>query len=184
MSTLTYLKSFIKDKKVASVTPSSKFCVKRVCKKIDFDRKNIIVEYGPGTGVYSRYLLERLTPESELILIETNDKFVEKLREMNDPRVTVHQESVEHLRALLGESYRGKVNYIISGIPFSFLEEGVKMNILDVSRQFLAPDGKFLAYQTSGHLKEPLRETFGNLRTEMEWLNIPPMMIYEAVKGE
>ncbi len=181
-STITYLKSFIKDKDVASVTPSSKFLIRKVCNPINFDNDNVIVEYGTGTGVFADYLLNHLTPGSTLILFETNEKFYEKLQDIDDPRVEVYNESVEHVKSLLGSRFENKVDYVISGIPFSFLEPKAKSSILNQTKEMLKPGGKFLAYQTSGHLKEPLQETFESLSTEMEFLNVPPMMVYEATK--
>lgn len=181
-STITYLKSFIKDKDVASVTPSSKFLIRKVCKPINFNKDNVIIEYGTGTGVFAEYLLNHLSPDSRLILFETNEKFYEKLQEICDPRVEVYNESVEHVKSLLEGRYLNKVDYVISGIPFSFLEPKTKASILSQTKEMLKPGGKFLAYQTSGHLKDPLKATFENLSTDMEFLNVPPMMVYEATK--
>jgi phospholipid N-methyltransferase len=84
---------------------------------------------------------------------------------------------------VLPEDFIGQTDFIISGIPFSFLNEDTKSSILDQSLQLLRGGGKFLAYQTSGHLKEPLQETFGNVKTDWEWRNIPPMTVYEAKKN-
>ena len=181
-STLTYLKNFIKDKDVASVTPSSKLLIKRVCGYIDFSKDNIIVEYGAGTGVFAKYLLNHLTPGSDLILFETNVDFYRKLQEICDPRVQVFNDSVEHVIELLQGKYLKEVDYVISGIPFSFLDPESKISILMQTRELLRSGGKFLAYQTSGHLKDPLQEVFGNVSTELEFLNVPPMMVYESVK--
>lgn len=181
-STITYLKNFIKDKDVASITPSSKLLIKRVCGHINFNKDNIIVEYGAGTGVFSKFLLNRLTPDSKLILFETNPEFYKKLQDIYDPRVRVLNDSVEHVKELLQDNYFNKVDCVISGIPFSFLNPETKSSILIQTKEMLKPGGSFLAYQTSGHLKEPLKEVFGNVNTEFEFLNVPPMMVYEAVK--
>lgn len=183
-NTIKYLKNFIRDKDVASVTPSSKFCVRRVCDHIDFKKDNIIIEYGAGTGVFSDYLLSHLSDRSELILFETNNEFFEKLEEIEDSRVKAYNDSVEHIKRFLNGQYEGRVDYIISGIPFSFLNDETKETILEHTWEMLKPGGKFLAYQTSGHLKDPLRRVFGNVQTEVEFLNVPPMMIYEARKKE
>ncbi|MDX1636629.1 MAG: methyltransferase [Balneolaceae bacterium] len=181
-STITYLKSFIKDKDVASVTPSSKLLIRRVCGPIDFEEDNVILEYGAGTGVFAEYLLERLTSGSKLVLFETNERFYEKLQDISDPRVEVYNESVEHVKSRLRERFLGQVDYIISGIPFSFLEPDTKSSILTQAREMLREGGKFLAYQTSGHLKDPLRDVFGTISTQFEFMNVPPMVVYEATK--
>lgn len=182
MSTLAYLKSFFKDKDVASVTPTSRFCVRRVCQPIDFSKDLNIVEYGAGSGVFSRYLLENMSADSRLFLFETNELLFEKLQELRGARVTLFDSSVEHVSRLLPEEMVGEVDYIISGIPFSFLDEPTRTSILQQSLDILRVGGEFLAYQTSGHLKEPLQQTFGNVHTGWEWRNIPPMTVYEAVK--
>jgi len=183
MSTLTYLKSFFKDKDVASVTPTSQFCVRHVCEPINFHEDISIVEYGAGAGVFSKYLLTHMTLDSRLYLFETNELLFKKLKEeIRDTRATFFDQSVEFVNELLPEEEIGTVDFIISGIPFSFLDDKTKTSILDQSHKLLRKGGKFLAYQTSGHLKEPLQQTFGNVLTDWEWKNIPPMTIYEAEK--
>ncbi len=182
MSTLAYLKSFFKDKDVASVTPTSRFCVRHVCQPIDFKKDITVVEYGAGAGVFSRYLLRNMTKGSKLFLFETNQILFGKLQRIDDPRVSFFDKSVEHVNNLLPEEVIGKTDFIISGIPFSFLDDVAKKSVLEQSYKLLRDGGKFLAYQTSGHLKEPLRETFGNVKTKWEWRNVPPMTVYQAVK--
>jgi phospholipid N-methyltransferase len=182
MSTLAYLKSFFKDKDVASVTPTSRFCVRTVCRPIDFSKDITVVEYGAGAGVFSHYLLDQMTHSSQLHLFETNEILFEKLQQIDDPRTMFYDQSVEYVTELLSEDIIGDVDFIISGIPFSFLDAGVKSSILDQSYKLLRDGGEFLAYQTSGHLEEPLRETFGNVKTSWEWRNIPPMTVYESTK--
>ena len=180
--TLAYIKNFIKDKHVASVTPSSKFCVKRVCKHIDFSSPRTIVEYGPGTGVYTRYLLQKLQPGSTVHTFELNENFVNQLKKIPDQSLHVHHAGAGELDNILGESHVGTVDYIISGIPFSFLDDENRSTILANSYRYLRKGGLFLAYQTSGHLEEPLKNHFDELSTEFEILNIPPMVVYKAPK--
>jgi len=170
------------DKDVASVTPTSRFCIRTVCKPIDFSKDITIVEYGAGAGVFSKHVLDKMTPDSNLYLFETNDILYKKLLEIKDRRVHFFRKSVEYVTELLDRSLVGNVDYIISGIPFSFLDEDQKKSILEQSKKILKDGGGFLAYQTSGHLKEPLEETFGNVETEWEWRNIPPMTVYRAFK--
>jgi phospholipid N-methyltransferase len=182
MSTLAYLKSFFKDKDVASVTPTSRFCVRTVCEPIDFSMDITVVEYGAGAGVFSHYLLENMTANSRLYLFETNEILFQKLQQIDDQRVSFFCDSVEYVSNLLPKEMLGNIDFIISGIPFSFLNDEAKASVLDQSYKLLREGGKFLGYQTSGHLREPLHQRFGNVYTEWEWRNIPPMTVYEAEK--
>lgn len=178
--TIEFLKSFATDKDVASITPSSKYCVRKLCERIDFATTDIIVEYGGGTGVFTKHFLEHMRPDARLFVFETNDNFYELLSDINDNRLTVFHQSVEDILQLLPEDALENVSHVVSGIPFSFFDWNMKVDILSKTRKVLHNEGSFLAYQTSGHLKEPLNETFGNYTTEFCWMNIPPYFIYEA----
>lgn len=181
---LDFFKTFVKDRDVASIVPTSMRCVKKVCTNIDFSRDLVIVEYGPGNGVFSKYILERLTPDSRLILIEANEDFVSQLKkQISDPRVEIHNILAGDVEKTLDPDLIGKVDYVLSGIPFSFLKKDRKLAVLNATKAILRPGGKFLAYQTSGHLKKPVQEVFGNLETDFEPLNIPPYLIYKVVKN-
>lgn len=181
---LDFFKTFVKDRDVASIVPTSMRCVKKVCTNIDFTQDLIIVEYGPGNGVFSEYILERMTPGSKLILIEANEDFVKQLKkQITDPRVEIHNILAGNVESVLRPDEIGQVDYVLSGIPFSFLKKDRKLAVLNATKTILKPGGKFLAYQTSGHLKKPVEEVFGNLETDFEPLNIPPYLIYKVVKN-
>lgn len=181
MGKIDFLKTFIKDKDVASITPTSMHCVKKVCTNIDFDKDFTLVEYGPGDGVFSRFLLEKMSPGSRLILIEANTNFVEHLREtITDSRVQIYNILAGDVESALPSELIGNVDYVLSGIPFSFLKKDRKIKVLEATKNILKPGGLFLAYQTSGHLKKPVMEVFGNYETDFVPLNIPPYFIYKV----
>jgi phospholipid N-methyltransferase len=183
--TISYIKNFIQDQDVAAIVPSSSFLVKRVCKWIDFDEPAVIVEYGPGNGVFSEYILDNMTDDSTLILVESNPDFVETLEEMTagDSRAIVVEDRAEHIEQILDNNGFEEVDYIVSGIPFSFLDEETRTELLRTTHDVLADDGKFLVYQYYNHLEDPLREHFADVTKEREYFNIPPTIrAYEACK--
>ncbi|MHC1725483.1 MAG: class I SAM-dependent methyltransferase [Syntrophobacteraceae bacterium] len=187
MDTLIYMMNFIKDRNVASITPTSSVGVKRVCSKIDFSRNSLIVEYGPGTGVFSKYLLQHMGEDSRLILIERNKNFNSLLkRNLKDPRVVLVQDSAENVLETLRSCRESEADYIISGIPFSFLDHELKHKILYNTHRALKKGGKFLVYQTcfqtNNHLKVHLEQHFPVVHSKYELVNIPPLRTYEAVK--
>ncbi|MEX0686296.1 MAG: rRNA adenine N-6-methyltransferase family protein [Balneolales bacterium] len=176
-----YIKTFIKDKNVASIAPTSERVVRSVCEPIDFTKDLIIVEYGPGNGVFTRYLLKKMTAGSRIIVIETNHDFVAHLRKNKDSRLSVFQDSAENVGDIMKRLGHDKADYIVSGIPFSFLNAYTKDKILLESKKLLTKNqGMFLAYQTSTHLKKPLQKHFDEVWTNFKYLNIPPMCVYKA----
>lgn len=184
---MTYLKNVIKDKHIASITPTSTYGVKKVCCKIDFSRRNVIVEYGPATGVFSTYLLQQLTEHSKLVLIETNNNFVSILRKkIKDPRVKIVHDSAEYVSKIIKDCAVEQADYIISGIPFTFMNEETRKLIVQQTYKALKKGGKFLPYQTffqkDRHLKNFMEKYFNKVTDEYCFLNAPPMRIYEGVK--
>jgi phospholipid N-methyltransferase len=185
--TIAYLRNFIRDRNVASITPTSPFGVKRVCRNIDFGSSEVIVEYGPGTGVFSNYLLRNMKSDARLILIERNKNFGSILeRTILDPRVVLFNDSAENVLESLRSCQESQADYIISGIPFLLLSCELKMKILYNTHRALKKGGEFLVYQTcfqGDHiLKIHLERYFSSVRTKFEVRNIPPMRIYEAIK--
>lgn len=170
---------------MAAIAPSSSFLVRRVCKWIDFEADNVVVEYGPGNGVFSEYILNRMTEDSTLVLIESNPDFVDTLQDMtkDDPRAIVVDGRAENISEILDAHEIEAADYIVSGIPFSFFDEDERQDLLIRTRDALAEDGKFLVYQNYNHLEDDLRRHFSEVTKEFEPRNIPPTMFaYEARK--
>ena len=183
MGTLTYIKTLIKDPSVASVTPSSRFAVQRVCSFIDFRRAALVVEYGPGLGVFTEYLLGRMGPQCRLIAIERNRRFSEHLvHRLRDPRLHVVTGSAEEIGDLVDAR---SADYVISGIPFSLLHTRVKERILHGTALVLKEEGRFLTYQAfpppaslDSYLRKPMELHFDLVGTAYELRNLPPLRIY------
>jgi phospholipid N-methyltransferase len=190
MSTLLYLKSLITDIHIGSVTPTSKFCVERVCEKISFAESKLIVEYGPGTGIFTSYLLRNMSADSKLIAVERNKVLCQALKKkIKDPRLLVFHDSAENILEILKScngSIELKADCIVSGIPFSLIPRETRMSLLQNSYSILRKGGKFLAYQAffqlPEFLKNPLEELFLTVHTQYVIPCLPPMICLEAVK--
>jgi phospholipid N-methyltransferase len=177
---LFLLREFLRDYRIASVKSTSAYLVRRICNRIDFSRPRVVVEYGPGTGPFTRMLLEKLAPGSRLILIERNPDFVRLLRRLRDPRASVFWDSAENVREVLREAGVERADYVLSGIPFSLHSEKDKRAILRDTRAVLDAHGAFIAYQSSGHLKRYLDEIFPRVSLTVEPFHIPPLFVMEA----
>ncbi|TWT00502.1 class I SAM-dependent methyltransferase [Planomicrobium sp. CPCC 101079] len=187
MSTIEYVKNFIKDPNIASITPTSQKGVREVCRKMDLNKKVVIVEYGPATGVFTNYLLKRITPDSMIIAIELNENFVGYLKEnVKDPRLKVHHDSAENIIDIVRGYGLEKVDYVISGIPFSLLDEDTREDIVKRTSHMIKKGGKFLLYQTffqkDEHLKVHLEDYFSKANDQYFFRNVPPLRLYEAIK--
>lgn len=188
MSTLTYLKNLVRDYRIASVTPTSSFGVRWICDRVDFDRAKAIVEFGPGTGVITDVLLERMSPDCRLILVELNESFVKILEErFRDPRVSIHQADARNVRQVMEQEGLDSIDCLISGIPFSYLPYDVRNRVVGETAKLMNHGGSFLAYQTiwqqDRHLLDHLARHFEHTVGTIELRNAPPLRLYQARKS-
>lgn len=186
MSTYQYIRNFVKDPNIASITPTSRRGVEEVCKKMDFSKKAVIIEYGPATGVFTNYLLDRITSDSIIIAIELNRNFSTYLENnINDSRLKIHQNSAENVDHIL-DQYGVEADYVLSGIPFSLMDHDLRRSIVQKTNSVLRDGGKFLPYQTfyqkDHHLKDHLVDEFSSVDDNYFLRNFPPLRLYEAVK--
>ncbi|MFW6013540.1 MAG: class I SAM-dependent methyltransferase [Candidatus Nanoarchaeia archaeon] len=182
MSTLLYVKNFLKDKDIATIAPSSSFSVKKICKKIDFSKRNVIVEYGPGDGVFTFSILKKMTPDSRLIVIEKNENFAKYLRRKKDPRLVVIQEDAQKVGEVLEKCGEENADYVLSGIPISFFDHKGRKELMRETYSCLKPKGKFLVYQFNRKSEKYLKRQFDRVKKDFEILNLPPLSIFEAIK--
>ena len=76
-----FLLEYIKNpSKVGAVAPSSRYLAEKMIEKINFNTAKCIVEYGPGTGVFTEKILARVKEDTHVILIEVNKSFYEDLQ--------------------------------------------------------------------------------------------------------
>ncbi len=177
---IEFLKGFLRNpKEVGSVIPSSRFLTRRVLECGAVDKARVIVELGPGTGVFTGEILKRMRPDAKLVAVEINPKFVKMLRTSYlDPRLSVYEGSASDLEKALIEAGTSQADLVVSGIPFSTLARETRRETLEAARRVLAPGGHFVAYQVRSHVRRFADPVFGPGETHREFLNLPPMRIY------
>jgi phospholipid N-methyltransferase len=99
---------------------------------------------------------------------------------VRDPRLRVVQGNAQNIREILARAGLTKVDLVLSGIPFSFYPDVVKLKLLKDIRSVLAPDGVFVAYQATARLEKPLKRVFLRVRVEWQLFHIPPLVVFEA----
>jgi phospholipid N-methyltransferase len=178
---LSYIEAFLKDRKVASIAPSTKFVVERVTKMLPSSSK-VIIEYGPAEGVMTRDLLAKLPKDGLLITIETNERFIASLAKIPDPRLKVLHGDVANLVELLRPLNINHVDAIVSGIPFSFFKPFKRHLLLQKTENLLRPGGRFIAYQVTAHLWPLMEYLFEKVDIQFELRNLPPNFIFTGFK--
>jgi phospholipid N-methyltransferase len=164
---------------LGSIIPSSRFLVNQVLDSIDWEKAEVIVEYGPGVGTLTAQILRRMPARARLIAIETNHDFVRFLRaSLQDRRLHVVHDSATEVREILQRLELPCASYIISGIPLGSMPEPLRDDIAIKNREALAPGGAFVVYQFTSRVLPALRRTFRYVRRRFEGRNFPPAQLF------
>ncbi len=181
---LEFLRESLRNiRSTGSLAPSSRFLCRAIVGNIDPEASKIVVELGPGDGVITRYILDRLKPDARLVIFEINEVFVEKIRNsFTDPRLTVIHDSAENMGLHFQKMGVESVNCFISGIPFIMLPEALAERITSECLQFLHPKGRFVQFHYSPFMLGFYRRVFGKVDIEVVPLNFPPALIVSCKK--
>lgn len=184
---LLFLKEYIKDiRNVGAIAPSSRFLARKMLKSIDFDTAKVIIEYGPGTGVFTNEIAGRIKPDTTLIVIETNPIFYQKLCEKYKSRknIEIINASAADIHSLQKSRSLPAPDYIISGLPFAALPAHVSKKILRDTSKLLGNTGEFITFQYTLLKKPLLNSYFNSIIVSRELRNIPPAYILRCKRLE
>ena len=159
--------------------PSSKYLARKMVETINFSNAKYIVEYGPGTGIFTDKLINRRNKNTVILLIEYNYEFFtllsEKYKDESDLYV-VHG-SAENVDKYLENYNIPYVDYVVSGLPFASLPKNMSQTILKKTKSILKKDGKFITFQYTLLMKQYINNYFGIINVNKEYRNMPPAYI-------
>lgn len=179
-----FFKESVKNYKTSgTIAPSSRFLAKKMLKKIDFSKANVLIELGPGNGAITERILKKLHPESVLICFEINDAFYGELLKIKHKQLIVLKSSAENILTEIEKLGFTEVDHIISSLPLTIIPKEISENILKESYKTLKIKGTFIQYQYSLTYYRSLKNVFKDkISLDFEPLNIPPAFVYRCQK--
>jgi phospholipid N-methyltransferase len=142
----------------------------------DLPGARIVAEIGAGTGAYTGEILARLNPEARFLAFEIDPDLAKVLSEsFEDPQLRTINDSAENIEEYL---YGGKVDVVVSAVPFTSLPKGARDSVLGAIAQALAPDGVMVQIQYSTTFQEELTRKFASVRRRHQPFNVPPAFLY------
>ncbi|MFC1703030.1 class I SAM-dependent methyltransferase [Patescibacteria group bacterium] len=176
-----FLRTFLKDPRVAAVRPSSPRLVARLLKFLPIAGIKRIVEFGPGDGAVTHPLLACLAEDAQYVAIEQNLDFIEQLKRIDDPRFSLVQGSVTDD---VWHTCTHDVDAVIASIPFSMFTREDRRKVLDAAHRILRPGGVCIVFhQYTPVMRKYMRERFGEVHSEFEPLNLLPCFLFVARKN-
>ncbi|MDZ5471452.1 rRNA adenine N-6-methyltransferase family protein [Bacillus sp. 31A1R] len=173
------IQSITNPKKVGAIFPSSGFLGDRMVEGVNFQKAKVIVEYGPGTGVFTEKLLINRNPQTKVMLVENNKEFYLLLKEKfkREKNLFIVHGSAENIGKYLKEYHLPNPDYVISGLPFTSLPKEISQGILLNTCKILSKDGQFITFQYTKLKKAFIEQFFTKVEVKRELRNLPPAYI-------
>jgi phospholipid N-methyltransferase len=130
---------------IASVAPSSRFLSRTTVRNIDWNRANVVIELGAGTGPITRVIAERARPQCRVVVVERDPDFARLLRERfgHRPNLEIVEGSAQELDAILAQRGITAVDNIVSGLPVPSFPKALQNDLFRAVGRVLAPAGSF-----------------------------------------
>lgn len=192
---------FVRDpRSTAAIAPSSRALAARMLAGVDWDRVRTVVEFGPGTGVFTLAAATALAavknPPGRLIAVELNDRLARDLpgrlpAECAALTTVVHGNACD-VERIVQDRGSGAVDLIISGLGWPSINPAIRDQILEATHRVLRPAGQFRTFGYHIGLTLPgawgFRRTVRRLFKTVEisrvvWGNIPPAFVYTCTKA-
>ena len=179
----SFIKQFFKDRQmVGAVSPSTRFLGERMLENVDFENSKFIIELGPGNGVFTDLILQRMRPDAKLYVFELNDEFFDSLSaRIDDPRITLIHDSAEFLEKYVDPGQ--KMDCVISSLPLMVFPEELRNNVVKASYDILKPKGRYMQFQYSLQSKKMLESVFKSVTVKFTIKNFPPAFVYTCHKS-
>ncbi len=171
-----------------AIAPSSTYLAKAITGWVDFPNARFVLEYGPGTGVFTDYIASRLSPGARFAAIEINSRMAEMFRRRH-PGLILIEDSVANVSRICGELNFKRVDCIICGLPWASFPASFQVQCLDQMMTVLRPGGQFVTFAYLQGLLLPPGRRFARLlpryfshvsRSRTVWLNLPPAFVYQC----
>jgi phospholipid N-methyltransferase len=183
------LKNFIRRPgETGAIVASSKELAQVITDVAQLDGAEVVVELGPGAGVFTEVISRRIGPGATFLSVEINPEFVEATR-ARCPGVTVVHDSAVNTQFYLRNLGLDGCDRIICGLPWATFSEALQDQILQTVTRILRPGGRFVTFAYRQGLLLPggwrfrkkLENTFLRVTTTRTvWLNVPPAFVYCA----
>ena len=183
---LKFVGAFIREPfKVGSFWPSSAALSRALVGGCEFQADDTVVELGPGTGNFTKLLLERLQGPGRMVALELSPTNISVLQKRFAPCKIIH-DSAENLARYVEP---GSARCVVSGLAWGNMLPALQDRILDAVLTSLSPRGQFVAFgyihakwfPTSLRFRRRLLQDFRRVETTpIVWRNLPPAFVYRC----
>jgi phospholipid N-methyltransferase len=129
-------------------------------------------------------VLEKLNADGALLVIDTNPLFIDYLNlTITDPRFTAVLGSAADVEKIVRDHGHEHADYVLSGLPFSTLPDGIGPAIAAATHRIIRPGGAFLVEQCSAKARDFMAMHCERIDSGFELWNILPCQLFWGWKA-
>ncbi len=193
MHPATFLAQFLKNPGViGAVAPSSRWLSRAMVKGLDLSQSKAVLEFGPGSGVFTDEILARIGAQTKFLAIERNATMAELLV-TRYPLLRIVMGDASEAVSLAAEQgiEANSVDCILSGLPWPSFSDDLRTRILEAAWSVLRPGGELrtfgyhcgLVMRGAWHFRREARRVFSSVTIgKVVWRNLPPAFVYSCRK--
>jgi phosphatidylethanolamine/phosphatidyl-N-methylethanolamine N-methyltransferase len=173
-----------------AIAPSSRALADCMLDELNLRDASVVCEFGPGTGVFTQALMERIGPKTRLFAIEKNPAMVNVLRS-RFPSIGVYEESILNVDQICQREGVKGIDVVVCGLPWASFDADFQMAGLEATWNALVPNGRFVTFAYSIGKLLPSGRRFARTlkkqftvvaKSHVVWGNLPPAFVYRCVK--
>lgn len=188
---LKFLSEFVYNPfSTGAVLPSSASLAEAMVAELGLSTAAAVLEYGPGTGVFTDYIVRDLHSAAQFLAIEINTRLAAVFKARH-PGVRLIEESAVNVHSICERAGIKGVDCIICGLPWASFPRSLQTQLLDEMMRVLKPGGRFATFAYIHGLGLPPGRRFARLlpryftkvsRSRVVWSNVPPALVYRCVR--
>ena len=191
MTIIQFIKAFLTHPtKTGAIAPSSVGLSELITDTANLPEASAVIELGPGTGVFTEKITQKIPDGAVFLAIELNADFVQATQD-RCPDVEIHHDSATNARQYLQAHGLDHCDCIICGLPWASFSESLQDDLLNTIVDILRPGGRFLTFAylqglclpAGQRFRRKLKSHFSEVTTTRTvWCNVPPAFVYCAWK--
>lgn len=184
-----FLKAFFRNSGgIGAIAPSSPELAALMTDWLDWDSLGCVVEYGPGTGVFTEAIAARLRPGCRFFAVE-RDPALAEIAQRRCPEVEIRNTCASEVPKICHELGIERVDAVVCGLPWAAFPPALQDQLLGAMFEVLPPGGKFATFAYWQGLLLPAGQRFRRyLKTNFtkvehsptSWKNLPPAFVYRC----
>ncbi|SDI37083.1 class I SAM-dependent methyltransferase [Nonomuraea jiangxiensis] len=173
---------------IGAVAPSSRRLASAVCAPIPERGEPTVVELGPGTGVFTAEIQQRLAGRGHHLAVELNEPMATLLAG-RFPDVDVVNDDAKRLGELLGQRGLPHADVVVSGLPWAAFAPQAQRDLLAAVTAAMSHGAAFTTFSyvhaiplnSARRFRSMLAERFEEvIAGRTVWRNTPPAFVFHA----